>query len=80
MRAGTIERLVHGFYAAFFAQDREAAEKLMSPGFTFSSPLDDRIGKAELLERCWPNADQLPSPTPGRPSPGIRARTRTTTS
>ncbi len=46
--------LIRNYFAVFHARDRAAAEMLLSEGFTFSSPLDDRIDKAAYFERCWP--------------------------
>ena len=39
--------------------DRETVEALLDAGFTFSSPLDDKIDKACYFERCWTGGDQL---------------------
>jgi ketosteroid isomerase-like protein len=55
----TADEVVHRFYAAFFARDRQTVEALLSEAFTFSSPRDDQIGKAEYFERCWPNSGRL---------------------
>jgi ketosteroid isomerase-like protein len=37
--------LVRSLYRAYQQQDRDALERLIAPGFTFSSPLDDRIDR-----------------------------------
>lgn len=53
--------LVRACYAAYETKDRAALEDLLSPDFTFSSPLDDRINRARYFERCWPNSQHLSS-------------------
>jgi len=46
-------------FAAFLAQDRAAAERLLDEDFVFTSPQDDHIGKAAFLARCFPTADRF---------------------
>lgn len=53
------EELVRRLFAAFRARDRAAADALLADDFTFSSPRDDRLGKAEYFATCWPHADEL---------------------
>jgi ketosteroid isomerase-like protein len=48
--------LIRKYFAAYEAKDRESLEALLADGFTFSSPLDDNISRANYLERCWPNS------------------------
>jgi len=36
-------------------------ESLLADDFTFTSPQDDHIDKAEYFVRCWPNRDKLRS-------------------
>ena len=55
----TPAELVQKYFTAFHARDRETVEALLDGGFTFSSPLDDKIDKACYFERCWPGGDQL---------------------
>jgi ketosteroid isomerase-like protein len=50
-------QLVRSLYRAYQQQDRDALERLIAPGFTFSSPLDDRIDRAAYFDRCYPNPD-----------------------
>jgi ketosteroid isomerase-like protein len=50
--------IVRASFGAYRAQDRQAAERLLADDFTFTSPQDDHIGKAEFLERCFPTADR----------------------
>jgi ketosteroid isomerase-like protein len=54
-----VSDLVRRLFAAFLAQDREALEDILSDDFTFNSPRDDHISKAEYFERCFPYASQL---------------------
>ena len=51
--------LVRRCYRAFNMRDRAEIERLLAPGFTFTSPLDDAIDRAEFFVRCWPNADRI---------------------
>ncbi len=51
--------LVRRLFSAFLAQDRTTLENLLSDDFTFNSPRDDHISKAEYFERCFPYADQF---------------------
>jgi ketosteroid isomerase-like protein len=57
MHAMENPELVESFYRAYERRDRDALEAALADDFTFSSPYDDRIGKAEFLERCFPNPD-----------------------
>lgn len=52
---------VRATFAAYRAQDREAAEALIADDFTFTSPQDDHIDKAAFMERCFPTADRFVS-------------------
>ena len=59
MNKPSVADTVRGFFLAFQKKDRQRAEELMAEDFTFSSPRDDRIGKAEYFARCWPNSDKI---------------------
>ncbi|NML06015.1 DUF4440 domain-containing protein [Sphingomonas sp. G-3-2-10] len=48
---------IRDFYHAYHERDRAAASALMDEGFTFTSPYDDAIGKAEWFARCWDPGD-----------------------
>jgi ketosteroid isomerase-like protein len=48
--------IVRGLFAAYKAKDRDALERVLADGFTFTSPYDDAIDKATYFERCWPNS------------------------
>lgn len=43
-------------YLAFAAGDREVVEGILADEFTFSSPVDVGLDRAEYFERCWPGA------------------------
>lgn len=51
--------VVRASFAAYRAQDHEAAAGLLADTFTFTSPQDDHIDKATYLERCFPTADRF---------------------
>jgi ketosteroid isomerase-like protein len=51
--------LVRGLLAAYAAKDRDAAERLISADFHFSSPLDNRIDRATYFDICWPNSKHI---------------------
>jgi ketosteroid isomerase-like protein len=53
--------LVRALFAAYRAQDRPTAERLLADDFRFTSPQDDRIDRATYLERCFPTADRFAS-------------------
>lgn len=48
--------VVRALQAAFDAHDAAAADALVADDFTFTSPQDDRIGKAEWMRVCFPTA------------------------
>lgn len=50
---------VRATFAAYQAQDREAAERLLADSLVFTSPQDDHIDKTAYLERCFPTADRF---------------------
>jgi ketosteroid isomerase-like protein len=51
--------LIRNCFAAYKTKDRLALERLFADDFTFTSPYDDRIDKAEYFARCWPHADRI---------------------
>jgi ketosteroid isomerase-like protein len=53
--------IVRACFAGYLAQDRELVEGLIAADFVFTSPQDDRIGRAAYFERCFPTADRLRS-------------------
>ena len=46
--------LIHNCFAAYKNRDRGVLEKAFAEDFTFTSPYDDHISKAEYFQRCWP--------------------------
>jgi ketosteroid isomerase-like protein len=50
-----------GVFCAFLAGDRKALEEILSDDFTFTSPRDDHINKAQYFERCFPHGEQFQS-------------------
>ena len=48
--------LARALYEAFAAADRDAAERLLGTGFTFSAPPDPLLDRDGFFERCWPGA------------------------
>ena len=50
------EELIRAYYSAFESKQWSSMDSLLSDGFTFSSPFDDRIDKSAFKERCWPNS------------------------
>ena len=53
--------VVRAAFAAYRAQDREAADALIADDYVFTSPQDDHIDKAAFMERCFPTADRFVS-------------------
>lgn len=52
-------RVVRECYGAYESGDRSALDRHLSDDFTFYSPYDVGIDRAQYFERCWPNAGQL---------------------
>lgn len=53
--------LIRHYYQAYDNDDRLAIEPLLHPGFTFTSPDDDRIDRAAYFDRCWPGHRSIKS-------------------
>jgi hypothetical protein len=49
-------QLVKDLYTAWTTADRDLIERLLSDGYTFSSPPDPLVDRAGYFERCWPGA------------------------
>lgn len=47
--------IVRRCYQAYIDNDRGAIEALIAEDFHFTSPLDNRLGRATYFTRCWPN-------------------------
>ena len=50
----TRSELIRNCFAAYKNRDRPSLESAFAEDFTFTSPYDDRISKAEYFQRCWP--------------------------
>jgi ketosteroid isomerase-like protein len=46
--------LIRTCFAAYRDRKREVLEQAFTEDFTFTSPYDDHISKAEYFVRCWP--------------------------
>jgi len=46
--------LIRKYFAAYRTRERKVLEDGLADNFTFTSPYDDHISKAEYFERCWP--------------------------
>jgi ketosteroid isomerase-like protein len=57
--SSTVEDLIRGYYRAYETDDRAAVEAFLSPDFTFTSPLDDRIDRATYFVKCWPGHERI---------------------
>ena len=55
--------IVRELQAAFDAQDPDAADRLVADDFSFTSPQDDHLDKAEWMRVCFPTADHFGSRT-----------------
>jgi ketosteroid isomerase-like protein len=53
----SISGLVRKYLSAFITRDRKKLEDGLVEDFTFTSPRDDHISKAEFFERCYPGGD-----------------------
>ena len=51
--------VVRQVFAAYRDKDRKRIEDALADRFTFTSPYDDAIDKAEYFRRCWPNSDRI---------------------
>ncbi|MEO8302440.1 MAG: nuclear transport factor 2 family protein [Rhizomicrobium sp.] len=49
-----LTELAKSYYRAFENYDRAFIEDNLAPGFTFTSPFDDHIGREDYFRRCWP--------------------------
>lgn len=52
----SVADLVRSAFQAYVDKDRALIERVIGEPFSFSSPLDDHIGRAAYFERCWANA------------------------
>jgi ketosteroid isomerase-like protein len=54
-------QLARAAYGAYESGDRGAIEALLTDDFTFYSPPDPGIDRAQYFERCWPNSKLIES-------------------
>lgn len=45
--------IVQQYFQAWERNDRQLLERLLADDFTFTSPYDDAIDKADYWENCW---------------------------
>lgn len=53
------ETTVRTFYEAYQKRQRQQADALIAPDFSFTSPYDNAIDRAMYFSRCWPPGDQI---------------------
>ncbi|HEY4322658.1 MAG TPA: nuclear transport factor 2 family protein [Mucilaginibacter sp.] len=58
---GPNEKVVRSVYAAYEKKDWNMLTSLFAEGFTFTSPVDDRIDLKAYKVKCWPNAYNIKS-------------------
>jgi ketosteroid isomerase-like protein len=51
--------IIRAIFAAYMTNDSKVVEDALADDFRFTSPYDDRIGKATYFERCWRNSDWI---------------------
>jgi ketosteroid isomerase-like protein len=51
--------IISALFAAYMSNDRSAIENSFTDDFRFTTPYDDRIGKATYFERCWKTSDWI---------------------
>ena len=49
-----LTELAKAYYRAYETDDRAFVENNLAPGFTFTSPFDEHIGRDDYFRRCWP--------------------------
>jgi hypothetical protein len=59
MDAAAISKLARKLYEAFEAGDRSTQEAILADDFTFTSPYDESIDRAQYFTRCWPNHTRI---------------------
>jgi ketosteroid isomerase-like protein len=50
-----LTQLARRYYRSYETGDCSFIDQVLADGFTFTSPFDDHIGRAEYFARCWPN-------------------------
>jgi SnoaL-like domain len=51
--------IVREYFSCYESKDKKALEGLLSDDFTFTSPLDDHIDKADYFAKCWPFSEKV---------------------
>jgi hypothetical protein len=59
MPTADLQELARKYFAAYVTKERWVVDGLLSDNFTFTSPYDDRIGRAAYFEKCWPNSAKI---------------------
>jgi ketosteroid isomerase-like protein len=54
-------QIARDVYGAYESGDRRIVEERLADDFTFYSPADVGIDRAEYFERCWPNSETIAS-------------------
>jgi ketosteroid isomerase-like protein len=52
-------KIVRDCYGAYESGDRRIVEECLTDDFTFYSPADVGIDRAQYFERCWPNSELI---------------------
>jgi ketosteroid isomerase-like protein len=53
--------IIRAMFAAYRDKTRQIVEDTLADDFTFTSPYDDAIDKAEYFRRCWPVSERIES-------------------
>jgi hypothetical protein len=53
--------VVRQLFSAYENNDRELVEAVLAESFTFSSPPDPHVDRAQYFKRCWPNSETIKS-------------------
>jgi ketosteroid isomerase-like protein len=53
--------IIRALFAAYRDKKRQVVDDALADDFTFTSPWDDAIGKAEYFRRCWPASERIES-------------------
>ena len=56
MTSEQMKAAIAAYYQGWADRDRDAVEAFVGDPFSFTSPYDDHIDRAEFFRRCWPNA------------------------
>lgn len=59
MADSTLPELARAYYRVFQSADRDGMEALLAPGFTFTSPWDDHIGRDRYFSHCFVHAGEF---------------------